>query len=48
MIDSFGLAVSHGLLLLVAWRLVFRPDLDDEDAQPKPERRVFFKARKDA
>ena len=48
MIDSFGLAVSHGLLLLVAWRLVFRPDLDDEDAQPKSERPVFWKARKNA
>ena len=48
MIDSFGLAVSHGLLLLVAWRLVFRPDLDDENAQPKPQSRPFWKARKDA
>ena len=48
MIDSFGLAVSHGLLLLLAWRLIFRPDLDDEDAQPKRETRAFWKARKDA
>ena len=48
MIDSFGLAVSHALLLLVAWRLVFRPDLDDEDAQPKRESRPFLKARNDA
>ena len=48
MIDSFGLAVSHGLLLLVAWRLVFRPDLDDDGARPERQSRPFRKARKDA
>lgn len=32
MIDHFSLAVSHGLMLLAAWRLIFRPDLDREDA----------------
>jgi hypothetical protein len=38
MIDTFGLAVTHGLLLLVAWRLIFRPDLDDAKAsQPDPQ-----------
>jgi len=37
MIDNFALAVSHGLLLLAAWRLVFRPDLDDDDAAPAPQ-----------
>jgi hypothetical protein len=35
MIDNFALAISHGLLLLAAWRLVQRPDLDD-DAAPRP------------
>ena len=30
MIDNFALALSHGLLLLVAWRLLSRPDLDDD------------------
>jgi hypothetical protein len=35
MIDNFALGVSHGLLLLAAWRLLFRPDLDDETA-PAP------------
>ena len=30
MIDSFALAVSHGLLILGAWRLLRRPDLDRE------------------
>lgn len=34
MIDNFALALSHGLLLLAAWRLLSRPDLDDDDAPP--------------
>jgi hypothetical protein len=33
MIDNFALGLSHGLLLLAAWRLLSRPDLDD-DAPP--------------
>jgi hypothetical protein len=32
MIDSFALLLSHGLIALAAWRLVRRPDLDDDDA----------------
>ena len=36
MIDSFALALTHGLMLLAAWRLLARPDLDDDDA-PAPE-----------
>ena len=32
MIDNFALALSHGLLIVAAWRLLFRPDLDDENA----------------
>lgn len=32
MIDNFALILSHGLILLAAWRLVRRPELDDEDA----------------
>ncbi len=35
MIDNFSLAVSHGLMLIAAWRLIFRRDLDTED-MPKP------------
>lgn len=31
MIDDFALVVSHGLLLLTAWLLFRRPDLDRED-----------------
>ena len=35
MIDTFALALSHGLLLLTAWRVLIRADLDDSDA-PTP------------
>ena len=35
MIDNFALGLTHGLLMLVAWRLLRRPDLDREgDATP--------------
>ena len=34
MIDNFAIAVTHGLLLLAAWRLLSRADLDD-DAAPR-------------
>ncbi|HEY0313501.1 MAG TPA: hypothetical protein VGC56_13510 [Allosphingosinicella sp.] len=51
MIDNFALALSHGLLLLAAWRLVRRKDLDDADA-PAPDPaakpvRTFLKAKGD-
>jgi hypothetical protein len=37
MIDNFSLALSHGLLLLAAWRLLSRPDLDDDGSSaPEP------------
>lgn len=36
MIDSFALAVSHGLLILAAWRLLRRPDLDREADSDTP------------
>lgn len=31
MIDNFALAISHGLMLLAAWRLLRRVDLDQDD-----------------
>jgi hypothetical protein len=34
-IDIFALALSHGLIALALWRLVWRDDLDG-DAPPKP------------
>jgi hypothetical protein len=45
MIDNFSLALSHGLMLLAAWLLLRRPDLDreasaaDEDAGPRRGKR---------
>jgi hypothetical protein len=32
MIDNFSILLAHGLLLFAAWRLLGRPDLDNEDA----------------
>ena len=50
MIDNFALAISHGLILIAAWRLVHRPDLDDDDlssptpaAKPKSRLSSFLK-----
>ena len=34
MIDNFALALTHGLMLLAAWRLLSRPDLDDDTVPP--------------
>jgi hypothetical protein len=31
-IDNLVLGMTHGLLLLTAWRLINRPELDDESA----------------
>jgi len=39
MIDNFALGLTHGLLLLVAWRLLSRPDLDDDASAPAPARK---------
>lgn len=37
MIDSFSILLAHGLLLIACWRLLSRPDLDDErTARPEP------------
>ena len=38
MIDLFTLALTHGLILLALWRLLFRPELDVEDAPEGPRR----------
>ena len=37
MIDNFALGLTHGLMLLAAWRLLSRPDLD-EDGAPSTRR----------
>ena len=42
MIDTFSLALTHGLLLLAAWRLIHRADLNEDktvDRPTKPEQR---------
>lgn len=41
MIDNFSLALTHGLMLLAAFLLLRRPDLDREDppGDDKPARR---------
>ena len=36
MIDNLALAISHGLMLLAAWLLLKRADLDDDDAPRTP------------
>ena len=44
MIDHFALALTHGLMLLAAWRLLSRPDLEDDEAPATaPDRRIFRK-----
>ena len=47
MVDYFALALTHGLLALAAWRLMLRPDLDQDAAEAekpaprgKPPRRA--------
>ena len=35
MIDTFALALTHGLILLMAWRLLSRVDLDDDGCKPR-------------
>ena len=34
MIDHFALGLTHGLMLLAAWRLLRRTDLDDDRPAP--------------
>ncbi len=51
MIDNFGLVLSHGLIMLAVWRLMWRPDLNDDSAAPPPpeeSRWVRLKGRKGA
>ncbi len=39
LIDYFSIALTHGLIMVAAWRLLFRGDLDDERAaEPKPDK----------
>jgi hypothetical protein len=38
MIDNLALGLTHGLMLLAAWRLLSRPDLDREGDAPARRR----------
>jgi hypothetical protein len=44
MIDNFALGLTHGLMLLAAWRLLARGDLEDDEA-PREPRRGWFGAK---
>jgi hypothetical protein len=44
MIDNFALAITHGLMLLAAWRLLSRPDLDDDGLAPPGPKPVRARA----
>ena len=54
MIDNFSLALTHGLLLLAAWRLLSRTDIDEdpapgtEPAASQSRRWTFGRGRADA
>ena len=37
MIDALSLLVSHGVIMLAAWRLLLRADLDDDGARETPD-----------
>lgn len=40
MIDNFSLGLTHGLMMLAAWLLLRRPDLDREEKPgDSPERK---------
>jgi len=45
MIDNFSLALTHGLLILAAWRLLSRGDLDREGG---PEKKRIWGKKPDA
>lgn len=35
MIDALSLLISHGVIMLAAWRLLSRADLDDESQEER-------------
>jgi hypothetical protein len=45
MIDNFALALTHGLMLLAAWRVLTRADLDDDAAPPPTGEKPSFWSR---
>lgn len=45
MIDYFSIALTHGLILLACWRLLFRGDLDEEGGVRKEVPKPWLKNR---
>lgn len=41
MIDTLTLALTHGLMALALWRLLFRADLDQDGALPREPRQPW-------
>ena len=41
MIDYLTLLLTHSLIALALWRLLFRPELDVDDAHARPVRRPW-------
>jgi hypothetical protein len=48
LIDLFTLALTHSLIALALWRLLFRADLDSDDGEVREPRRAWGKDRADA
>ncbi len=45
MVDNFSILLTHGLLLIAAWRLIHRPDLDKEDPPERDKEPAGFGAK---
>jgi hypothetical protein len=43
LIDILTLALTHGLIALALWRMLFRADLDRDDGEARPARRPWRK-----
>lgn len=44
MIDYFSIALTHGLIMVAAWRLLSRPELDEENASAQVVDRPWLKS----
>lgn len=43
LIDYLTLALTHGLIALALWRLLFRPELDADEARAQPPRQPWHR-----
>jgi hypothetical protein len=41
LIDILTLALTHGLIALALWRMLFRADLDLDEGEARPARRPW-------